>query len=266
MPEGDTAHLAARRLDAALAGKVITRCDLRVPRYATSDLSGQTVLNVGARGKHLLMRTDGDQTLHTHLKMEGEWHVYRPDERWQGPGHQVRAIIGSEDRVAVGFRLGICELLPTPEEHRVIGHLGPDPLGDDWDAEIALAGFLKEPDRSVSDVLLDQRVIAGPGNVYRCEVLFLAGLHPSTPVERLDRPAELISLLARLMVANRDTGRQITTGDSRRGRTHWVYGRGGEQCRRCGTPIARTPGTPGGERVTYWCPACQPEIVSFTEE
>lgn len=258
MPEGDTVHLAADRLRAALGGRVLTRCDLRVPRFAASDLSGQRIVDLTARGKHLLFRTDQGITLHTHFKMEGTWHLYRPGERWQGPAHQVRAVLETTDRVAVGFRLGICELLPTAEEHRVVGHLGPDPLGDDWDPEIALAALSKDPDRPIGEALLDQTVIAGPGNIYRCEALFLAGLHPDTPVGRIPRPVDAIDVVARLMAANRTTGMQITTGDARRGSTHWVYGRGGEPCRRCGTPIERVAGDPSGLRVTYSCPSCQP--------
>lgn len=258
MPEGDTVHLAADRLRAALAGRVLTRSDLRVPRFAVSDLSGQRIVDLAARGKHLLFRTDQGITLHTHFKMEGTWHLYRPGERWQGPVHQVRAVLETADRIAVGFRLGVCELLPTAEEHRVVGHLGPDPLGDDWDPEIALAALSKDPERPIGEVLLDQTVIAGPGNIYRCETLFLAGLHPDSPVGRIARPADVIDVVARLMAANRTTGLQITTGDARRGKTHWVYGRGGEPCRRCGTLVARVAGDPSGQRVTYWCPKCQP--------
>ncbi|MDQ3964196.1 MAG: DNA glycosylase [Actinomycetota bacterium] len=261
MPEGDTVHLAADRLDAALGGKMITRSDLRVPRFATSDLSGQCVLEVVARGKHLLFRTDEGMTLHTHFKMEGTWHIYRAGQGWRGPAHQVRAILEADPVIAVGFRLGICELLPTSEEDRVVGHLGPDPLADDWDPEIALAGLLKDPSRSVGDVLLDQTVLAGPGNIYRCETLFLAGLHPKTPVSEVDRPGDLVALVAKLMGANRKTGMQITTGDARPGQTHWVYGRHRDACRRCGTAVARTPSTPGADRVTYWCPNCQPDKV-----
>ncbi|HEV3473331.1 MAG TPA: DNA-formamidopyrimidine glycosylase family protein [Actinomycetota bacterium] len=260
MPEGDTVHLAADRLDAALGGEVLTRTDFRVPRFATRDLAGQQVNEVVARGKHLLLRTDTDTTLHTHFKMEGAWHIYRHNDRWRGPTHQIRAVLETASVVAVGFRLGICELLPTSEEERVVGHLGPDPLGPDWDQDIAVAALSRDPTRSVGDALGDQTVIAGPGNIYRCEALFLAGLDPDTAVGDVERPNDLVALIAKLMVANRSTGMQITTGDARPGRTHWVYGRFREPCRRCGTPIARNPGTPGVERVTYWCPTCQPAL------
>ena len=258
MPEGDTVHLSAKRLNAALAGHVLTRTDFRVPKYATADLSGQRVENVVARGKHILFRIEGDTTLHTHFKMEGSWHLYREGERWRGPAFQIRAILETEPWKAVGFRLGVVELLPTAEEQSVVGHLGPDVLGPDWDAAEVLRRMSEHEDRAVGDVLLDQSVIAGPGNIYRCEICFLRGLHPSTPLRGVADLPGLVDLTKRVMEANRDTGMQITTGDRRPGRMHWVYGRRGLPCRRCGTPIEKEAEQPGGQRVTYWCPTCQP--------
>lgn len=255
MPEGDTVHLAASRLDAALAGRALTATDLRVPAFATSDLSGHCVREVTARGKHMLFRTDGDVTLHTHFEMDGTWHLYRPGATWQGPWHEVRAVLTTDEWVAVGFRLAVVELLPTGNEDEVLGHLGPDVLGSDWVPEEALRRVLQDPGRSISDVLLDQRVMAGPGNVYRNEVCFLLGVRPDTPVGDLPRPARAVDLTKRLMEANRSTGRQVTTGDPRPGFERFVYGRGRRPCRRCGSTILRD--APSGERVTYWCPRCQ---------
>src|SRR5512132_4027302 len=227
MPEGDTVFLAATRMHAALAGQRLAATDFRVPRFATADLSGQVVREVAARGKHLLLRTDAGTTLHTHFKMEGAWHLYRPGERWRGPDFQVRAVLRTEPWVAVGFRLAICELLPTASEHEVVGHLGPDVLGPDWDPAEA--------------------------------VRRLRGVVPWTPVGKVEDLEGMVDLLKRLMEANRTTGNQITTGDTRPGRTHWVAGRAGKPCRRCGTPV-RKADQPSydGERVTYWCPTCQP--------
>ncbi|MGH2808168.1 MAG: DNA-formamidopyrimidine glycosylase family protein [Actinomycetota bacterium] len=255
MPEGDTVHLSARRLDDALAGKVLTRTDFRVPQHAIADLSGKVMSGVIARGKHILMRID-DVTLHTHFKMEGEWHLYRHGERFRGPGHQVRVVLETDDWVAVGFRLGIIELVPASREDEIVGHLGPDLLGPDWDAEIALKNLTADGERPISDVLLDQRVMAGLGNVYKSELCFLSGLDPWTSVAAISDPAALIDRAKRVMEANRNTGMQITTGENRPGRRQWVYGRGGEPCRRCGTPISRRADP--GDRVTYWCPTCQP--------
>jgi formamidopyrimidine-DNA glycosylase len=260
MPEGDTVLVAATRLHAALAGERLLASDLRVPRFATADLSGQTVDEVAARGKHLLLRTDAGVTLHSHLKMEGAWHLYRPAERWRGPDFQVRVVLRTQAWVAVGFRLGIVELLPTAREHEAVGHLGPDVLGADWDAAEALRRLLADPDRAIGAALLDQRVMAGPGNIYKCELCFLRGVDPWTPVGQVDDPAGMVDLLKRLMEANRTSGRQITTGDTRPGRSHWVAGRHGKPCRRCGTPIrkANQQGGADADRVTWWCPTCQP--------
>jgi len=259
MPEGDTVFLAATRMHTALAGQRLVATDFRVPRFATADLSGQVVREVAARGKHLLLRTDAGTTLHTHFKMEGTWHLYRPKERWRGPDFQVRAVLRTDPWVAVGFRLAICELLPTSGEHEVVGHLGPDVLGPDWDPAEALRRLRADPARAIGTALLDQRAIAGPGNVYKSEVCFLRGVDPWTPVGEVADLEGMVDLLKRLMEANRTTGSQITTGDTRPGRTNWVATRTGRPCRRCGTPI-RKADQPSydGERVTYWCPTCQP--------
>lgn len=262
VPEGDTVFLAATRLNDALGTQTLTTTDFRVPRYATVDLSGKVVENVVARGKHLLFRIEGGQTLHTHYKMEGSWHLYRPGQPWRGPHHEVRAVLTTTDRVAVGFRLPVLELMATADEHDVVGHLGPDPLQPDWDQAEAVARFTAHGDEAIGTVVLDQSVIAGPGNVYKSEICFLRGVHPETLVRDVPDLGGFVALLARLMQANRTTGMQITTGDTRRGRMQWVYGRSGEPCRRCGTKIQRAMQAGyGGDRVTYWCPTCQPSLV-----
>ena len=261
MPEGDTVFLAAERLDAALAGETLVSTDLRVPRYATLDLSGRSVSNVVARGKHLLFRIDDGRTLHTHFKMEGSWHLYRPGQTWRGPDHEVRAVLATRDKVAVGFRLAVLEVIPTDKESEVVGHLGPDPLQPEWDQAEAVRRFRSRPDDEIGTVVLDQEVIAGPGNVYKSEVCFLRGIHPTTKVRDVADLDGLVALLARLMQTNRTTGMQITTGDTRRGHMQWVYGRAGQPCRRCNTIIERTiqPGY-GGDRVTFHCPTCQKSL------
>ena len=157
MPEGDTVHLAARRLHDALAGRTLTRSDFRMPAFATSDLSRCDVLEVVARGKHLLFRTGGGITLHTHFGMDGSWHLYRPGERWQGPWHEVRVVLETAERVAVGFRLKTVELVPTDRESEVVGHLGPDVLGPDWDAEEALRRMMGDPGRPIGDAIRELR-------------------------------------------------------------------------------------------------------------
>jgi endonuclease-8 len=259
MPEGDTVWQAAKRLHVALAGKVLTRSDLRVPKYATADLTGRTVLDVTPRGKHLLARVEGGITLHSHLRMDGSWKVYAPGERWSGgPSHQIRAILGTADSTAVGYRLPVLELLRTTDEHRAVGHLGPDLLGPDWNAELALTNLLRDPARPLGEALLDQRNLAGIGNVYKSELCFLLGVTPWLPVGELpaERAAQLPELAKRLLEVNRDRPIRATTG--RRGQDLFVYGRAPRPCLRCRTPIrVADQGDGSRERPTYWCPTCQ---------
>jgi endonuclease VIII len=261
VPEGDTVAKAADALHRALAGRLITRTDFRVPAHAAADLAGQTITEVVSRGKHLLMRTDAGWTIHSHLKMEGAWRLASPGRRREDVRDATRIVIETEVCSAVGTELGIVELLPTAEEGRVLGHLGPDLLGDDWDPAEALRRLRAGPARPIGEALLDQTVMAGLGNIYKSEICFLRGVEPLTPVGETPGLDGLVSLARKLLLANRSTGNQVTTGDPRRGRRHWVYGRGGEPCRRCGTPIARSVERidgATGDRVTYWCPGCQP--------
>lgn len=261
MPEGDTVFRTARKLDAALAGATVTRFELRVPQVATVDLRGELVHEVVARGKHLLHRI-GSWTLHTHLKMEGEWHVYRRGERWRAPAFRARAIIGAttpgdEEWETVGFDLAEISVVPTATEEELVGYLGPDPLSDAWDPAAA-AAHLAADARPVHVAIQDQRNIAGFGNEYANEILFVRGILPTTPANETDAAA-LVDLGARMIRANRDRIDRTFTGDARRGRTTWVYGREGRPCRRCGTLIrrGRLGADPTRERVVFWCPSCQ---------
>ncbi|WP_327432166.1 Fpg/Nei family DNA glycosylase [Streptomyces sp. NBC_01236] len=259
MPEGDTVWQAARRLHIALAGKVLTRSDLRVPKYATADLTGRTVLDVTPRGKHLLARIEGGVTLHSHLRMDGSWKVYANGQRWSGgPTHQIRAILGTADRTAVGYRLPVPELLRTTDEGRAVGHLGPDLLGPDWNPDKALENLLRDPARPLGEALLDQRNLAGIGNVYKSELCFLLGVTPWLPIGDVpaDRAAQLPALAKRLLEVNRDRPARSTTG--RRDQNLFVYGRTPRPCLRCRTPIrSANQGDGARERPTYWCPTCQ---------
>jgi len=259
VPEGDSVYLAATRLNTALAGRELTTTDFRVPRYATLDLSRRRLEDVVARGKHIFMRVEGGTTIHTHFKMEGEWHLYRPKERWHGPGWQVRLVLETDEWVAVGFRLGVVDVVATASETDLVGHLGPDLLGDDWDADKALENLRSRPEVPLGAALLDQSLMAGLGNIYKSEICYLSGVHPWVRVGDVADLANVIDLSKRTIEANRATGMQITTGDDRPGRRHWVYGRKGEPCRRCGTPIEKKEEVVGTrDRVTYWCPSCQP--------
>ncbi|MEU3983186.1 DNA-formamidopyrimidine glycosylase family protein [Streptomyces sp. NPDC026672] len=259
MPEGDTVWQAAQRLHGALAGRALAVSDLRVPRYATVDLTGRTVLDVTPRGKHLLTRIEGGLTLHSHLRMDGAWKVFDTGRPFAGgPAHQIRVVLGNTEHTAVGYRLPVLDLMRTADESRVVGHLGPDLLGPDWDPESALARLLADPDRPLGEALLDQRNLAGIGNVYKSELCFLLGVTPWLPVGALpsERAAKLPALAKRLLDANRDRPVRTTTG--RRGQDLFVYGRAPRPCLRCGTSIrAADQGDGSRERPTYWCPACQ---------
>ncbi|MCX5400168.1 Fpg/Nei family DNA glycosylase [Streptomyces sp. NBC_00102] len=261
MPEGDTVARTAKHLHAALAGRVLTHADLRVPRFATADLTGRTVLDVTPRGKHLLTRLEGGLTLHSHLRMDGAWRIFAPGERWRGgPAYEIRAVLGNTDHTAVGYRLPVLELLRTPDEEKVVGHLGPDLLGPDWDADRALANLLAESDRPLGEALLDQRNLAGIGNVYKCELCFLARVTPWLPVGELPESLlpRLVGAAARLLDANRDRTTRTTTGRvaalSRAREPVYVYGRAGRPCLRCRTPVRKADQV---DRPTYWCPHCQ---------
>ncbi|MFC6881065.1 DNA-formamidopyrimidine glycosylase family protein [Actinomadura yumaensis] len=260
MPEGDAVWLAARRLHEALAGRALTRADFRVPRFAAADLRGRVVLEAVARGKHLLVRVEGGLTVHTHLLMEGRWQVRRagPPPR----DHRVRLVLGNDEWLAVGYSLGLVELLRTAEEDGAVGHLGPDLLDSRWGPALAAEAVRRlgeRPERAIGEALLDQSRLAGIGNVYKAEVLFLRGVNAWTAVRDVaDLPA-MVDLAHRLLDANRERHGHITTGDLRRGHEHWVYGRAGRPCRRCGTRILRADqASDVGPRVTFWCPRCQP--------
>ncbi|MDO9394991.1 MAG: DNA-formamidopyrimidine glycosylase family protein [Herbiconiux sp.] len=260
MPEGDTVYRTAVHLDQALGGQVLTGCDVRVPQLATLDLTGSTVEGVVSVGKHLLTRV-GEVSIHTHLKMEGSWHLYRHGTRWKRPTHQARIVLSTAEWVAVGFDLGTVEVVPRTEESSAVGYLGPDLLGPGWDAAEAVRR-LGDPEQSgvpIDVALLDQRNLAGLGNVFVNELCFLRGVLPQRPVASVPDLAGVVALGHRLITANRDRVERTTTGDTRPGRQTYVYGREGKPCRRCGTRIRR--GELGASelalRVTYWCPVCQ---------
>jgi endonuclease-8 len=258
MPEGDTVWLAARRLDESLGGFVLTAADLRVPHLATVDLRGRTVHQVRSYGKHLLFRLSGDVSLHTHFRMDGSWHLYRPGRPWKGgPDWQVRAVLETEQWQAVGYRLPVVELLDSRAEAALLGRLGPDILADDVDTEAVVSLLAAQPERAIGDALLDQSIVAGFGLIYVTETLFLRGISPYTPVACVPDLPAVIQTGRRQMSANRGRGAQASTGDLRD--QHYVYARAGRPCRRCGTSIRFGRQRSGTfERDAYWCPHCQP--------
>ena len=250
MPEGDTVWHTAETLRQALVGRTLTRCDVRVPRFATADLTGQVVDEVYSRGKHLFIRV-GPASIHSHLKMDGSWRV---TSRAVRNDHRIRIILEAGNIRAVGIDLGVLEILDRAHDGDAVVHLGPDLLGADWDPQLAATNLTARPDRPIAEALLDQRVLAGIGNVYCNELCFVSGRLPTAPVSAVSDPHRLVSRARDMLWANRYRWNRCTTGDTRAGRQLWVYGRAGQSCRRCGTRIDYDD---SGERVAYWCPACQ---------
>lgn len=250
MPEGDTVWHTAAVLRQHLLGRTLTRCDVRVPRFATVDLTGCAVDEVLSRGKHLFIRV-GRASIHSHLKMEGSWRVGARPVRVD---HRARIVLEAGPVRAVGIDLGVLEVLERDRDGDAVAHLGPDLLGADWDPAVAAANLRARPDRPIAEALLDQRVLAGIGNVYANELCFVSGHLPTAPVDAITDPHRLVSRARDMLWLNRFRWNRCTTGDTRAGRQLWVYGRAGQRCRRCGTLIGYDD---TAERVAYWCPSCQ---------
>jgi endonuclease-8 len=263
VPEGDSVWKVARQLDAALKGRRLTNGELRVGSLVGAELAGVTVLENDTHGKHLLTRFDHGWTLHTHLRMDGSWTVVRPGRqlpRQLDP--DIRVLLAVEDGpTAYGLLIPVVELLRTTSEHEAVGYLGPDPLRDDWDLEQAVARIRTDPDRPIAAALLDQRGMAGLGNLWVNELCFLRGVSPWTPVGEVDIMAMVRLAVRTLRHSAKVPGAyQVTTGRNRRGEDHWVAGRAHQPCRRCRTLIrvqAEVTGDPD-QRRTWWCPRCQP--------
>lgn len=260
MPEGDTVHQTARRLTEALGGATLRRGELRHPRLSTVDLAGRVLVGARSVGKHLFLRFGGELSLHCHLGMDGSWRFY--DLRRRAPvGHWTRVVLATDDTLALGQNLVELALVPTREESRLVRHLGPDLLDPDWSAEHAEQArrrLAADPTREIGLALLDQTVLAGVGNVYKTEVCFLLGVSPWTPVSEVDA-GEAVALSRKLLLHNALRPNRNTTGDPRRGRETWVYGRGRTGCLRCGgRVVSAVQGAGTRERVAHYCPRCQP--------
>lgn len=256
MPEGDTVYRTAHHLAQVLMGALVTEFDLRVPGSATIDLTGETVHEVVPRGKHILHRI-GDFTVHSHLRMEGTWHAYKRGTPWRRPAFQARAVIGTSTAQTVGFDLAGVSVVPTDRESALIGHLGPDPLSAEWDAPRAAANVAAD-ERPIHVALLDQRNVAGFGNEYVNEMLFVAGIDPHRTVS-IDEAFALVEVGARMMRANLTRRDRVFTGIDRPGQQTWVFGRERALCRRCSTPILLDHlGADATKlRNVFWCPRCQ---------
>lgn len=261
MPEGDTVWRTATRLHQALAGKPIISSDLRWPDIATADLTGRATVEVASRGKHILHRVEGGLTLHSHLRMEGQWRVeatpgLRPQWR-RNP--QLRALVAASDWTALGLRLGVLDLVPSAREGDLVGHLGPDVLGADWDAEVAQANLARHP-VPIGQALLDQRNLAGVGTMWCAETLFLEKLNPWATASKLtpERLERVVARAHRLIDNGKNHAVQSSTGSYRLSDAHYVHARSGRPCRRCGATLRVAPiGVAPRERTMFYCPTCQ---------
>lgn len=261
MPEGDTVWRTATRLHQALAGKVIVASDLRWPDIATADLTDRTTLEVVSRGKHVLHRIEGGLTLHSHLRMEGQWRVEATPtlaSRWRR-NPNLRALVSAPDWTALGMRLGMLDLVPTDREGDLVGHLGPDVLGPDWDPDAAVDNLLRA-DLPVGEALLDQRNLAGVGTMWCAETLFLERVPPWTPTTELgrERLQRIVARAHRLIDNGKNNAVQTSTGSYRLDEAHYVHARSGRPCRRCGTTVRVAPiGQEPRTRTMFYCPRCQ---------
>jgi len=271
MPEGDTIFRAAQTLHRVFAGKVVTRFESVYPHLTRIDadrpIAGRTIESVASVGKHLLMTLSGDLILRTHMRMNGSWYVYPTGAPWKRPARDMRVLIGTADAVAVAFNVPVAEFLTARElsRHRQMRALGPDLLGAAFD-RAAVAAAIQTRRDPIADVLLDQRVLAGIGNVFKSEILFIAGVHPferaaALRAEQIGRIVEVAreQLRANVLPASRTLSSAIgrrTTRSLNPAEKLWVYGRGGQPCRRCGASIeSRAMGVDA--RLTFWCPQCQ---------
>jgi endonuclease-8 len=215
----------------------------------------------------VLMRFSGDLVLRTHMRMNGSWHIYRPGETWQRPRRDMRVVVATKEFEAVGFNVPVAEFLRTAEmaRHLDLRAMGPDLLGERFDADEAVRRFRERNTLEIADALLNQRIAAGAGNIYKSEVLFLCGVDPFAPVHRVsDETLRGILATARkhLKANVADPQGGITTyrgyrrGAGPASERRYVYGRARKPCRKCGTPIEVRAQGPNA-RLTYWCPKCQ---------
>lgn len=274
MPEGDTIYRVAKTLHLALAGRQVTEFRTVLPQLARVDrdtpIAGRSVIEVESRGKHLLIHLSGDLILHSHMRMNGSWHIYRPGEKWRRRGDDMRVVIGNREWHAIGFSLPVAEFFAASEaaRRRELEELGPDLLAGDFDRGEAMRRFRARPGVEIADALLNQHILAGIGNVYKSEILFVCRVSPFRRVadvsdEELDRILDCARRQLRANVIEADRMRPAftrvmrrTTGRSDPAAALWVYGRGGEPCRECGGAIATRRQGPDA-RSTWWCPQCQ---------
>jgi len=277
VPEGDTVYQAARRLQAALAGKPLESSRFRRSAHAPVDLAGFVVGSVVSRGNHLLIRV-ADATIHSLLSAGARWDVHATGERGRSLARDASCELRNAEFQAIGTGLDVLHIIPTGREPEVVGHVGPDPLGQSWDLSEAVRRLELYPDRPIGAALVDQRLVAGLGNVYRTEVLFAAGENPHTRVGDVADLPRILGIAHQLMDTNKDRPRRMTAPVAH-GAPYWVFGRAGAPCPRCEEPVlhefaghlpayvdplalarARQTGRVPeiGGRDLFWCARCQP--------
>lgn len=291
MPEGDTVWRQARNLHRGLAGRIVFHTQFMFPDVAEIDLAGQPIHGAYARGKHLFLHI-GETSIHSHLKMEGIWHLYGADPsgapgKWKRQRHDARAVIKANARLdtqgtvragstpveAVGFNLGMLDVVPIAAEKDLVAHLGPDLLGSDWNLEVALENLLARPERMIGPALLDQKNLAGIGTIYRAESLFLAGVDPRSTVGVIPQLSQILTIAYLILTVNKDRPLRVTRTVAE---PLWAYGRANQPCFRCGSRIKREELSDQGvgserfgatahkiereediSRLSFRCPSCQ---------
>jgi endonuclease VIII len=293
MPEGDSIFRAARTLHRALGSKVVVRFESVFPAlirvHDDRPITGMAVDRVESAGKHVLMHFRSNDpaaedsaaneglVLHTHMRMNGSWHIYRPGERWRRPHRDMRIVVATSDFEAVGFNIPVAEFVRSSRlpRHSELSSLGPDLLGKDFDTAAAVARIRTQPMTEIADALLNQRLVAGIGNVYKSEVLFACGVNPFALVEQVGdtQLAQLVETARRFLQLNVSTGLapmttytgyRRTAGRGDASERLWVYGRGRLPCRRCGTAVS-VQAQGKDARLTYWCSRCQQVPAEIAE-
>jgi endonuclease-8 len=273
MPEGDTLLHVARALDRVLTGQSLEAVRAARPLGAYAPRKGARLVAVEARGKNLLLCFEGGPALHVHLGMRGRVHLYRPGERFQLPEWQASLVVEVKSAVAVVFRAALVRALRDPSVDRSLGELGPDVLADDFDADEACRRLRTlDPATPIGDALLDQRSLAGIGNVYKCEALFVCRIDPFAAISSIDDAAlrHVVTVACATMRANvadasRVGPRRTRASRDPRSARAWVYGRAGRPCFECGELVRAKRAGPRA-RVTWYCPRCQGMAVSKSSD
>jgi endonuclease-8 len=264
MPEGDFVRRVRNRLDQALTGRELTYAALRWPTLGGVSLTGLAVTGVETYGKHLFIDLSDGRTFHSHLRMDGSYHIERAEAGRPGPRSRAgrsttRAILANAEWVAIGHQLGMADVVPTARAGDLVAHLGPDVMAPDFDPAEAATRITAQGDRSIGETLLDQTVVAGIGTIYLAESLFKWRVRPDRPSRDVPDPAGLLAYAREILWCSVESRTGTATGDTRRGFTTNAHGRQHQPCRRCRHPIAvMRVGRPPLDRPAFYCPTCQP--------